>query len=236
MLFTVKDIEVSGATVGVSADKVTRRYAFTVKYTTQSTPHKDRHIGIDLIPTFHASEEVQWVEQYVLVPGARSGYFGVIGQDNVSLKAYHVELVHKERWTNGNHMGTFTLPTARGLLSEKIGDDQSDAANFAVSAVGDKFTRDLVAAFAQLGAKQFRALDAGLYLLFNTVEDEHFNPHNVTINERTVAMFTQFDTALKFRLAESLLVPYGLSVDTTNGVTYLDEAGNTVVPNFFSWL
>ncbi|QXO10969.1 hypothetical protein pEaSNUABM54_00143 [Erwinia phage pEa_SNUABM_54] len=236
MLFTVKDIEVAGATVGVSADKTTRRYAFTIKYTTQSTPHKDRHMGVDLIPMFNTSEEIQWVEQYVLVEGARSGYYGIIGQDNVSLKAYRVELVSKERWANGVHMGSFQLPVARGLLTEKIGDDQSDAANFAVSAVGDKFTRDLVAAFAQLGAKQFRALDSGLYLLFNTVEDEHFNPHNVTVNERTVAMFTQFDTALKFRLAESLLVPYGLSVDTTNGVTYLDEAGNTLVPNFFSWL
>lgn len=237
MLFTVKDLEVTDAVVSMSPNKTDKQYGFVVKYSTHSTPHTDRHMAIDRIPhPGYLSEEVQWVEEYALVPGARHGYFSVLGQESVSLTAFSVVLVSKSRFVNGVELGNYPIESARGLLTEQIGLDQSDAAVFAASAAGDKLTRGILTAFGVLDAKQFRALDAGLYLLTKTVDDEHFNPHTVTYNTTTVAMFTQFDTALKFRLADTLLVPYGLSVDTTNGVTYLDEAGNVVSPNFFSWL
>lgn len=237
MLFAISDPEISGAFITVNAGSLTPKLGFTLSYTTTTTPDNAAHMPVRDIPGLGKPvEPTRWEEYYELQPGAVSGRYGVLAQINNSLVNHRVMLVGKRRWNANNNSTLIIDKPDSGLLQGFLGDSQSFLAIFADSNLGDKLTKDLLRAFDALKHPAVRVVDSGIYLLYAPDIDETFYPHHASFNTHTVATFTQFGLNLNFRLADTVLVAYGLSVDTTVETTYLDEDGHVVMPNFFSWL
>lgn len=235
MLFSIFEPEIKSASVlAVPGGGFT--LGFTLGYKTASSSRNDAHLAVDQIPhPGKPSELIQWEETYILKPGVNSGHYGVLTQSNQSLVANRVVLTGKTR-RHVNGMSVQINEPVCGVLSDWLGDNQNFTSIFADGALGDKLTKQLLRAIAELKHPSIRALDAGVYTLFAPNLDESFFPHHASFNTKTVATFTQFGLNLNFRLAESVLVEYDLSVDTTDEMFYLDAEGRVVSPNFFSWL
>lgn len=237
MLFAISEPEISGVYINVNAGSLTPKLGFTLSYTTTSTPDKAAHMPVRDIPGLgKPSEAMRWEEYYELQPGAVSGRYGVLAQIGSSLVNHRLALVAKRRWNGGSESFLVIDKPDNGLLHGFLGDSPSFLAIFADSNLGDKLTKDLLRAFDALKHPAVRVVDSGIYLLYAPDIDETFYPHHASFNTHTVATFTQFGLNLNFRLSETVLVGYGLSVDTTVETTYLDEEGHVVTPNFFSWL
>lgn len=235
MLFSIFEPEIKSASV-VSTPGGGFTLGFTLGYKTSSSTRADAHVPVSQIPhPGRPSELLAWEESYILKPGTISGHYGVLAQSNQSLVANRLELVGKRRIQNAGVSIQINEPTV-GVLAGWLGVDQNYISIFADSVLGDKLTKQLLRAFADLKHPTVRVLDAGVYSLFAPNLDETFYPHHASFNTKTVATFTQFGLNLNFRLAESVLVEYDLSVDTTDEIYYLDAEGRVVSPNFFSWL
>lgn len=237
MLFAISEPEISGASIAVNSGSLIPKLGFTLSYTTTTTPDHAAHMSVRDIPGLgRAKPTVRWEERYELRPGVESGHYGVLAQLGSALVNHRLELVAKRKISDSDQSTLLIQNPEAGLLQGFLGDTQSFLSIFADGALGDKMSADILRAFAALKHPSVRVLDAGIYLLFAPDIDETFYPHNASFNTRNVATFTQFGLNLNFRLAESILVTYGLSVDTTVETTYLDEAGQVITPNFFSWL
>lgn len=235
MLFSIFEPEIKSANV-VSTPSGGFTLGFTLGYKTASSSRGDAHLPVSQIPhPGRPSELLQWTESYVLKPGVDNGHYGILTQTKQSLVANRIELTGKQRHHAGGMSVQINEPVC-GVLSGYLGADQNFTSIFADSVLGDRLTKQLLRAFSELKHPSIRALDAGVFTLFAPNLDESFYPHHASFNTKTVATFTQFGLNLNFRLAESVLVEYDLSVDTTDEMFYLDAEGRVVSPNFFSWL
>jgi len=235
VLFSIYEPEIKSAHV-VSTPTGGFTLGFILNYKTASAQRTDLHMPVSQIPhPGRPSELLLWEEVYSLKPGAVNGFYGMLTQTNQSLVAHRLELKGKRRICPNDVSLTLNDPKG-GLLSQWLGDSQSFISIFTDSELGAKLTRQLIRAFAELKHPTMNVLDAGVFTLVAPNKDETFFPHNASFNNKTVATFTQFGLDLNFRLAESVLVDYDLSADTTEETRYLDAKGNVVSPNFFSWL
>lgn len=237
MLYSIFDPEIKNAFISNDSTSITPKVGFVLSYKTTTTPERAAHMPVAEIPhPGRPNEVVQWEEVYELHPGAVSACFGVLAQINQSLVAHSVLLVAKRRISPDNRSSVTINSPKSGVLEGVLGDTQNLIDIFADGVLGDKLTASLLRAFSNLNHPTVRVLDAGIYLLFAPDIDETFYPHHASFNTKTVATFTQFGLDLNFRMAETVLADYKLTVDTTEETRYLDQNGNPVGPNFFSWL
>lgn len=236
MLFNVFDVDIARSYVGNDSGQLKPVLGFTLTYKTTSTPNGALHLPVAEIPhPGRPNPIISWEETYELVPGAVHGNYGVLAIRNQSLVAHSLKLINKRRTSGQGQVVTLANPSD-GVLSGFLGDSQTFISIFADGVLGDRLSRVLLRSFQNLKRSDISVVDSGIYLLEAPDFDETFYPHNASFNTKTVATFTQFGLNLNFRLAESVLVEYGLSLDTETQTRYLDAAGKVVSPNFFSWL